>query len=203
MPRMLDVLDRIRDLETDLEREVAAAQERWHYKIETGKIRFEEAVHRRHKALKMSLAQFLNESSIPCLLTAPMIYSLILPFLLLDLWVSLYQAVCFPIYGIDRVRRSDYIALDRGKLAYLNAIEKANCEYCSYANGLLAYIREVSARTEQYWCPIKHARRIRGPHPHYRLFVDYGDAEGYKREVPVLRQELKHDTTATDKGEGG
>jgi hypothetical protein len=190
MPRMLDVLDRIRDLETDLEHEVTAAQKRWHYRIETGRIRFEEAVHRRHKALKMSLAQFLRESSIPALLTAPVIYSLIVPFVLLDLCVSLYQMICFPIYGIARVRRSDYISPDRRKLAYLNAIEKANCDYCSYANGLLAYIREISARTEQYWCPIKHARRIRGPHPHYRLFVDYGDAEGYKRELPMLRESL-------------
>ena len=191
MARMLDVLDRLRDLETDLEHEVAAAQHRWHYKIETGRIRFEEAVHRRHKALKMSLAQFLRESSIPALLTAPIIYSLFVPFVVVDAWVSLYQLVCFPIYGIDRVRRSDYIALDRRKLAYLNAIEKANCQYCSYANGLLAYIREIAARSEQYWCPIKHARRIRGPHTHYRLFVDYGDAEGYKHELPVLRKSLK------------
>jgi hypothetical protein len=193
MPRMLDVLDRIRELETDLEREVAAAQQRWHYSIEAGKVRFEEAMHRRHLALKMSVAQFLRESSIPFLLTAPVIYSLIVPFALLDLWVSLYQRICFPIYGIDRVRRSDYISMDRKKLAYLNAIEKANCDYCSYANGVLGYVREVAARTEQYWCPIKHARRIRGPHAHYRLFVDYGDAESYKHELPVLRESLHKD----------
>ena len=191
MARMLDVLDRIRDLETDLQHEVTAAQQRWHYKIETGRVRFEEAVQRRHKALKMSLAQFLRESSIPALLTVPIIYSLFVPFVVVDAWASLYQLVCFPIYGIDRVRRSEYIALDRRKLAYLNGIEKANCEYCSYANGLLAYIREIAARSEQYWCPIKHARRIRGPHTHYRLFVDYGDAEGYKHELPVLRKSLK------------
>src|SRR5712691_2173121 len=191
MPRMLDVLDRIRALEVDLEQEVAAAQKRWHYKVEAGRIRFEEAAHRRNKALKTSLRQFLRESSIPFLLTALVIYSLIVPLALLDLWVSVYQLICFPVYGIERVCRSDYIAVDRKKLAYLNAIEKANCDYCSYANGLFAYIREVGARTEQYWCPIKHARRIRGPHPHYRLFVDYGDAEGYKRELPVLRETLK------------
>ena len=190
MPRMFDVLDRIRALEIDLEQEVAAAQKQWRYKVDAGRIRFEEAVHRRHKGLKTSLRQFLSESSIPFLLTAPAIYSLVIPFVLLDLWVQLYQLICFPVYGIERVRRSDYISLDRKKLAYLNAIEKANCDYCSYANGLVGYVREVAARTEQYWCPIKHAQRVRGPHPHYRLFVDYGDAEGYKRELPVLRQEL-------------
>jgi hypothetical protein len=111
--------------------------------------------------------------------------------MLIDVWVSLYQRICFPIYGIARVRRADYIAVDRWKLAYLNTIEKANCDYCGYVNGLLSYVREVSARTEQYWCPIKHARRVRGPHPRYRHFVDYGDAEGYKRELPVLRDALR------------
>jgi hypothetical protein len=190
MTRMLDVLDRIRALEAELEGEFAAAQKQWHFRVDAGRIRFEETVHRRHKALKMSVAQFLRESSIPCMLTAPVIYSLIIPFMLVDAWIWMYQAVCFPIYGIERVRRRDYISFDRKKLAYLNVIEKANCDFCSYVNGLVAYVREVGARTEQYWCPIKHARRTRGPHPHYQLFVDYGDAEGYKRELPVLRESL-------------
>ena len=63
--------------------------------------------------------------------------------------------------------------------------------YCGYANGVLTYVREVAARTEQYWCPIRHAKRTRGAHAHYREFVDYGDAEGYKRQLPALRAELK------------
>jgi hypothetical protein len=144
--------------------------------------------------LRTSIRRYLRESYLPTLLTAPIIYSLAVPFLVLDLWVSLYQLICFPIYGIERVRRSDYIAMDRRKLAYLNAIEKANCDYCSYANGVLAYVREIAGRTEQYWCPIKHARKIRGPHQHYRVFVDYGDALGYKRELPELREGLRKDT---------
>jgi hypothetical protein len=32
MPRMLDVLDRIRDLETELEHEIAERQKHWHYR---------------------------------------------------------------------------------------------------------------------------------------------------------------------------
>jgi hypothetical protein len=31
-------------------------------------------------------------------------------------------------------------------------------------------VREVASRTEIYWCPIKHARRVLGPHPHYQGF---------------------------------
>jgi hypothetical protein len=190
MSRMLEVLDRIRELEADLEREVAAAQERWHYRVESGKVRFESEVRRRHRSMKTSVRRYLRESSIPSMLSAPIVYSVALPFMLIDLWVSVYQYICFPIYGIPRVRRADYIVIDRYKLAYLNAIEKANCDYCSYANGLIAYVREVSARTEQYWCPIKHAQRVRAPHSRYRHFVDYGDAEGYKRELPVMRDAL-------------
>jgi hypothetical protein len=188
---MLEVLDRLRALESDLEREVQAAQERWHYRIESGKVRFETEMHRQHRRMRTSVRRFLRESYLPSLLTAPVIYSVAVPLLLLDAWIFVYQLICFPVYGIKRVRRADYIAIDRYKLAYLNGIEKANCDYCSYANGLLAYAREVAARTEQYWCPIRHARRIRGPHPRYREFVEYGDAEGYHRQLPLLRRDLR------------
>ena len=35
-------------------------------------------------------------------LTAPVIYSLIFPLLLLDMFVTVYQAICFPGYGIAK-----------------------------------------------------------------------------------------------------
>lgn len=120
-------------------------------------------------------------------LTAPFIYVLIVPFLLLDLLVSLYQFVCFPVYGIPRVRRQDHLVFDRHRLAYLNALEKLNCFYCAYGNGLISYLREVAARTEQYWCPIKHARRVSGAHSRYSHFLDYGDAEGYHDRLEDVR----------------
>ena len=81
---------------------------------------------------------------------------------------------------------------DRHRLAYLNGIEKLNCAYCSYANGVVSYVREVAARTEQYWCPIRHARRIPAPHSRYQLFFDYGDAERYRAELSPLRNALRH-----------
>src|SRR5262245_52037640 len=117
MARMLEIMDRIRELEADLEREVATAQERWHYKLEAGKVRFEKEVHRRHRQMKTSIGRFLRESDLPSTLSAPIIYSAVIPFLLLDVWISIYQRVCFPIYGIPRVRRADYIIMDRWKLA--------------------------------------------------------------------------------------
>jgi hypothetical protein len=194
MPSHLDdLLARIAQLERDVEAELNRTREEWHYTVDRGRIRFERDVRLAHRRLRQRIPQFLYESSLGTLLTAPVIYSMFLPVALLDLWVSLYQYVCFPAYGIMRVRRADFVVTDRQHLAYLNGIEKLNCWYCGYANGVFAYVREVGGRTEQYWCPIRHARRVRAPHPHYREFVDYGDAEGYKRRLPMLRDELKHD----------
>jgi hypothetical protein len=191
--RMDDLLARITALEHDLEGELNRARDQWRYRIVSGRVRFARDVHSAHKRLRQSIPRFIRESNPLSLLTAPVIYSLIVPIALLDLWITAYQTICFPIYGIARVRRSAYVVIDRQHLAYLNAIEKLNCVFCGYGNGVFAYVREVAARTEQYWCPIRHATRIRAPHAHYREFVDYGDAEGYKRRLLMLRRELKRE----------
>jgi hypothetical protein len=143
-----------------------------------------------HRQLKQSLPAFLREASLLNLLTTPLVYSLALPFVLLDLWVTAFQWTCFPIYGIARVPRREHFVIDRHKLAYLNTIEKLHCLYCSYANGVIGYVRETAARTEQYWCPIKHAQPIREPHGHYQLFFDYGDAAAYRRGLAAVRTKL-------------
>ena len=116
--------------------------------------------------------------------------------------MTIYQWVCFPIYRIARVPRREYFVIDRHRLAFLNAIEKANCTFCSYANGVIADVCEVAARTEQYWCPIKHARAIAAPHVRYHLFFDYGNAEGYRRELPVLRRTLRQETASRRRRRG-
>ena len=91
------------------------------------------------------------------------------------------------------MRRRDYLVFDRHHLAYLNILEKINCAYCSYCNGAIAFVREVAARTEVYWCPIKHARRVLGPHPHYQGFADFGDAEAYREKLASMKDGVKVD----------
>jgi hypothetical protein len=137
------------------------------------------------------LWHYVTGGSVATMATAPVIYFLLLPFGLLDLSVSLFQAICFRAWDIKRVRRRDFFAIDRHKLAYLNGLEKVNCLYCSYANGVIAYVREIAARTEQYWCPIKHARRPRGNHERYGLFLPYGDASVYRSGLAGLRRAIK------------
>jgi len=190
-PRIEALVDKIRSLEDDLETELAKRREEFRYTVHERAVRFEEEVLRRHRALKVRLSRYVLGARPLMILTAPVIYSVIIPLVLLDLFLTVYQLVCFPVYGIPKVARASYLVFDRRHLAYLNGLEKLNCAYCSYANGLIAYAREIAGRTEQYWCPIKHARRIRGTHGHYGRFVDYGDAEAYREELESLRAALR------------
>ena len=134
-----------------------------------------------HRRFKRSSWKHLRSTRRLVILSSPLIYACVLPFLLLDAAVAVYQLVCFPIYGIPKVRRKDYLVFDRGRLAYLNTIEKVGCVYCSYANGLLAMITEIAARSEQYFCPIKHAHPLLQTHSRYGKFLPYGDARAYRR----------------------
>ena len=189
--RIAGLIEHIHTLESELEVEFAKRRMELAFTVTGRVVQFEERVLRRHRELKMRLSRYILGARPLFLITAPVIYSLIIPFVLLDLFVSVYQFVCFPVYGMPLVRRSDYMVIDRGHLAYLNMIEKINCMYCSYGNGVIAYTREVASMTEQYWCPIKHARRIIVTHDRYRQFVDYGDAENYRTELESLRAELR------------
>ncbi|ARE38853.1 hypothetical protein RGUI_0712 [Rhodovulum sp. P5] len=190
-PNVESLLARIRELQQSLQDELDEKRAEFRYRIEQGRVRFEAEVLARHNALRVSLLTFLRNPRPLFILTAPFIYVLIVPLVLLDLTVMLYQAVCFPVYGIEKVRRADHIVIDRHQLAYLNGLQKLNCIYCGYANGLIAFVREIAARTEQFWCPIKHARRVAEPHASYGRFVDFGDAEGFQARQAELRAALK------------
>jgi hypothetical protein len=161
------------------------------YELRHGKVWFSDEIKREHTRLKTSLLRYVLHSRFFAILTAPFIYAVIIPFVLLDLFVSVYQAVCFPVYGIPKARRRDYVAVDRNKLRYLNAIEGLNCMYCSYGNGVLAYAVEVAGRTEQHWCPIKHARRVQNTHDRYASFLPYGDAAAYRDGIDKVRDDFK------------
>ena len=184
-----ELLLRIQTLQEELEEEYRKRRE----ELDQKRAQLAEEFLRTQRRYKMGLFRFLVRSRFLVVLTAPVIYAGWIPFLLMDLFVTLYQYICFPIYRIPRVKRSDYVVLDRGELPYLNLVEKFNCFYCSYGNGVAAYVREVAARTEQYWCPIKHARRIRGAHGRYPQFFDYGDAEAFRQGVERLRRQYRDD----------
>jgi hypothetical protein len=190
-----ELMMRLRSVEAEIETELTKRREELRFHIENRRIVFEQEVQRIHHELKTRASRYLIDANPLIVLSAPFIYSLLIPVVLVDLWVMAYQAICFPAYGIPKVRRRDYLVFDRHHLAYLNIIEKFNCAYCSYANGAIAFVREVASRTEVYWCPIKHARRVLGPHPHYQGFADFGDAEGFRAKLEQMKDGVKIEGT--------
>lgn len=115
-------------------------------------------------------------------ISAPFIYSMIIPLIILDIWIEAYHRVAFATYGIDYIKRKKYIKIDRHKLKYLNFFEKLNCMYCGYANGLLNYSCKIAGETEKYWCGIKHKFDENFIEPeHHNDFIPYGDEESYMK----------------------
>lgn len=120
------------------------------------------------------------------LLSMPFIYSVTIPLVIFDIWLEVYHRICFTAYGLPYVKRSQYIRIDRQKLKYLNIIEKLNCMYCGYANGLLHYSSIIAGETEKYWCGIKHKKDNGFIEPaHHNEFIEYGDEEAF-RSIQLL-----------------
>jgi len=185
---LAELTARIHSLEAEIEAQIAERRAQFHYAVKRNRVRFDREILAAHRSFRLGLWRQIRQSPLPFILVSPIIYSLILPLVLLDFFLEVYQATCFRVYGIRRVPRSDFIVFDRHHLAYLNPLEKFNCAFCGYGNGVIAYAREIAARTEEYWCPIKHSRPVATPHSRYVHFVDFGDAEGYRRRQGDLRK---------------
>jgi hypothetical protein len=183
-----EILDRMTQLQDQLDDAFKERAENLRYELKNRRVVFEQEVLDAHRAFRIHLAHYVWNARFLSILTAPIIYAVVVPLVFLDLSMSLYQAICFRAYGIPRVRHRDYIILDRHKLAYLNGLEKFNCVYCSYGNGVIAYAQEIASRTEAYWCPIKHAHSTKTFMPRYARFSDYGSAETYRDDFDKNRE---------------
>lgn len=109
---------------------------------------------------------------------------ILLPFIvLLDIFVEIYHRIGFRLCNIPLVKRRSYIKIDRHKLKYLNWFDKLSCAYCGYANGFARYIVEIGARTEKYWCAIKH-QKMKGfkEQVHQKKFLEYGNEKAYRKK---------------------
>ena len=182
----------MRALQNQLEDILDEARERFRYTLEDGRAHFTREAQQLQRRYRVSSIRYLLASDWRSIVTAPVIYAMVIPLSVIDLSFTLYQHICFRAYGVPRVRRRDYLVNDRHKLAYLNTIEKVNCSYCGYGNGVIAYAREIISCTEQYWCPIKHAKKVLGSHPHYQKFLAFGEFEDFHKKTADLRSALKN-----------
>lgn len=174
--RITSLMAQLATIEDELTTALHEGESRIFFQIKGKRVEFERSVRDAHRTLKMNFFRWLVTNRPQNLITGPIIYGMIFPLLMLDFFVSFYQWTCFPIYSIVKVKRGDYIVFDRHHLDYLNFIEKFHCTYCEYGNGLMSYMAEILARTEEYFCPIKHARKALGTHARYKRFLAYGEA---------------------------
>lgn len=192
--RIRELLSRITALEDEIETIMQQQTDHVLYQLKDGKIHFDREIEAAQLRARKAFGKWLRDSSPPNILSAPFLYGLFIPMLILDICLTLYQRICFPLYRMGTVQRNSYIIIDRHHLRFLNGIEKLNCAYCAYANGLVAYAREIASRTEQYWCPIKHASRLKDRHARYHDFIEYGDAADYYARLKEYREQLRKDS---------
>jgi len=175
--RITEILKEIDSKKKELYAEYEKLRKKYGFSLEKGKIIFTEKARKYQSRFRIPLRRYAIPKNFRHILSAPFIYGMVVPAVFLDAALFIYQHTAIRLYGIPLVKRSDYIVYDRKHLAYLNGIQKINCLYCSYVNGLFSYAVEIAGRTEKYWCPIKAARRKRGGHDWEQYFADYGDPE--------------------------
>lgn len=137
------------------------------------------------------------------ILSIPFIYMMIVPLVIMDIMLTVYQQICFRLYRIPTVSRGAHFVIDRQLLATLNLVDKFNCMYCGYGNGVFSYGREIISRTEQYWCPIKHAQKILDESERYRQFLDYEDTENYHQKLQTYRENLRGEEARSERADAG
>jgi len=124
-PKISELLARIQQMELEIEQEMKRKRAELQADFEETRVKFEHEVLEQQRRFKTGLLKYMLSTDLRTALTAPIIYAVFFPMVLLDISVTVYQHVCFRAYGIPRVKRSDYFVFDRAHLAYLNLIEKS------------------------------------------------------------------------------
>ncbi len=170
----------IREKRDELFQEMEKMKDKYNFDYIKGKIVFSKKQKEENKKERLPTYRYMLGAQIRHIISMPFIYGMIVPALFLDIFLFVYQQTCFRLYRIPLVKRKEYITAERKHLDYLNWIQKINCLYCSYVNGIFSYAVEIGGRTEKYWCPIKHARKNKTFHNWQDHFSDYGDAKWFK-----------------------
>lgn len=180
--KITELLKKFESLRADLEKEYSRVTREYGYSIEKQRVVFLKEFARRNKKFREGVLRMVFNTPVRDLLSIPFIYMMVIPAVVLDFFLTIYQYTAFFLYRIPRVKRSEYFIYERRFLDYLNWLEKINCLYCSYVNGLFAYAVEIGARTERYWCPLKATHHPKFTHSLYNDFADYGNPEEWREK---------------------
>ncbi|PID87481.1 hypothetical protein CSB07_00730 [Candidatus Gracilibacteria bacterium] len=174
------LLKEIEQKKQELFKEYEALRGKYGFSFKGGELVFDKKIREYNKRFKEGLLKYIFNAKLKNLLGALFIYPMVVPAIFIDICLVVYMNVVFRLYNIELVKRKDFFSYDRKHLDYLNILEKFNCLYCSYFNGLMSYGGEIAGKTERYWCPIKHSRRMKASHSSQQYFADYGDVKGFR-----------------------
>lgn len=191
--KIRELVEEIESMKVKLADEISQQESHISYEIQNGYVKFEKEVLKKQKENMKNLLTWFAEVPFLHFFAAPVIYWMIIPVVLFDIALFVYQQIVFRILKFKFIKRSDYIHFDHYYLGYLNPIEKLNCLYCSYVNGLMLYASSIAGRTELYFCPIKHAEKVVSEHMFYEKFLSYGDEEKYQKKLKELRENSQKD----------
>lgn len=186
------MIEEIEEMKEKLVEEILQQEEEALYEIKNGYVKFEKEVLQKQKENMKNLSKWFADIPLSHLLSSPLVYAMVIPAVFLDMMLFVYVRVVAKAFKFKFPKRADFIVFDRQYLGYLNIIEKLNCMYCSYFNGLMAYALAVANRTELYFCPIKHAKKITYEQKYYAKYLCYGDEENYQDKLKKIRQEFEH-----------
>jgi len=103
--RIEEIAAQIKILEDELMLELRKKQDEFFYTLEDKKVKFQENVIKEGRSKIISSIRYLSSFPVLAVFTIPFIWSMMLPALLVDIFVTIYQSVCFPIYKIPKVKR--------------------------------------------------------------------------------------------------
>lgn len=186
--KIREIVEEIEVMKIKLAKEISQQESHISYEIKNGYVTFEKEVLAKQRENMKNLVSWFREVPLLHFLAAPLIYAMVIPAMLFDVILFIYLHVVFRIFKFKFIKRSDYMHFDHHYLGYLNPIEKLNCLYCSYFNGLMLYASAIAGRTELYFCPIKHAKKVVSQHKYYNEYLSYGDEEDYQKKLKELRE---------------
>lgn len=125
------------------------------------------------------------------LISTPFIYGMLIPMIIFHILIELYHRIVFSLYDIEYVDYKQHFIFKRYKLNKLTLLQKINCIYCEYGNGLASYIKSIIGKTEVYWCPIKNGRNKNFTHEYYNKFIDVDNVENFEFHRENMRNEVQ------------
>jgi hypothetical protein len=100
--RIQQLMSQIKALEDDLQIALNEQPSNMFFQLKGKRVEFEQSIKETHLKLKTNFFRWLVTNRPQNLITGPIIYSMIIPLVITDVFISFYQLTCFPIYGIKK-----------------------------------------------------------------------------------------------------